>query len=200
MNFSVNIREVNTEVDRLINLLQSIDVISAIHRRVVAEIILLRLSILIENNLKSIFCKLCCGANYVDGRKPIVNLPSRSLIGAISLMKSHNRPRNRYPIWNDGREIRENVRYIVDNNDHAFRTISNYSSFLTEIRYFRNHIARRNESSRKNYRNIVKKYYGANPPGIQVGAVLLSKRVQRTSVLETHIRSARIMINDIIRA
>lgn len=50
MNFIVNIREVNTEVDRLINLLQSIDVISAIHRRVVAEIIFLRADLKISDS------------------------------------------------------------------------------------------------------------------------------------------------------
>jgi len=58
------------ETVRLTALLGSTSSLGPKHRKYIAEIALLRLAILIENTMKSVFCKLSCGATYIDGAAP----------------------------------------------------------------------------------------------------------------------------------
>src|SRR5260370_13037333 len=91
------------ETDRLLALVRSLKDIAPVHRKLIAEIMLIRLSFLLENHLKLIFTKLSCGANYLDGSAPRRLLsPYRSMAAALAAMKNLNRARPRYPIWNDG--------------------------------------------------------------------------------------------------
>lgn len=55
------------ETARLTGLIGSASVLAPAHRKLIAEIALLRLAILIENSMKSVFCKLSCGATYING-------------------------------------------------------------------------------------------------------------------------------------
>lgn len=75
-----------------------------------------------------------------------------------------------------------------------------YASYITELRYIRNYIAHRNDGTRKNFRTVVRKFYGAVVPGVTSGTLLLSERVSRPSLLETHIRTSRILIRDLVKA
>jgi hypothetical protein len=84
--------------------------------------------------------------------------------------------------------------------DHCISVMLNYGSFLTDMRYIRNHIAHRNDSTRDNFRTLVRRYYGATPPGITSGVLLLSPRVSRPRpLIEIHILSARILIKDSVK-
>ena len=76
----------------------------------------------------------------------------------------------------------------------------NYAAFLTELRYIRNHIAHRNDGSKKNYIKLIRKYYGAPVHGITCGNLLLSSRVHKPPLVEVHIRNSRVMIKDLVRA
>ena len=170
------------------------------HRKFIAEIALLRLAILIENSMKSVFCKLACSADYIDGSAPTLLSPQRNTPAAISSMQSFNRQkfRNSLP-WNDGAEIRENIQFVIDPSDRCNQELKNYASFLTEIRWIRN--PHRNDNSRKNFVKLIRRYYGANVPGITCGNLLVSPRVSPTRpLLEKHIATANVMIKDIVRA
>jgi len=183
------------ETDRLLVLIGSTFDIEPVHRKLIAEIVLLRLSILLEIQIQRIFAKICCCASYLDGSSPIVVNPLRSMTSALHAMATLNRPRPRYPIWNDGAEIRKNVEHLINVTDHCIGIMRTYAPHLTEIRYVRNHIAHRNDGTRKNYRSILRKYYGAFLPGITCGPLLLSNRVSKPPLLEVYIRTSRVLLN-----
>src|SRR5271166_5156596 len=120
------------ETDRLLALLGTLASVAPIHRKLIAEIMLMRLSFLLENHLKLIFAKLSCGALYLDGSLPTLLLRHRSMAAALTSMKKLNRPRPRYPIWNDASEIRENVVHVINAGDHCISIMHTYAPFITE--------------------------------------------------------------------
>ena len=187
------------ETSRLSGLIASTTALSPAHRKFIAEIALLRLAILIENSMKSFFCKLSCGATYINGNAPLLLAPQRSTPAAILAMQNHNRPKLRYNLpWNDGAEIRDNIQFIIDPADRCHQELKKYAAFLTEIRWIRNHVAHRNDKSRANFVKLVRRYYGANVPGVRCGNLLVSPRVSPARpLLETHIITANVMMGDI---
>jgi hypothetical protein len=187
------------ETDRLLALLASTSMIGPAHRKVVAEIVHLRLAILLENHLKQVFGKLCCAAPYLDGSAPVVLAVQRSSNAAYLAMKTLNRAKDHHTKWNDGRGIRQGVRYLIDSADHSMTVLRNFGAFLTEVRYIRNHVAHRNDGTRVNFRKLIRKYYGASPPGINSGTLLLSDRVSKPPLIEVHIRTARVLLKELVK-
>ena len=190
------------ETARLAALIHSTSTIAPAHRKFIAEIALLRLAILIENSMKSVLCKISCGAAYIDGTVPIILAQQKNGPAAISAMKSLSRPKLRYSLpWNDGPEIRENIRFLIDPSDSCHQSLKRYGGYLTEIRWIRNHIAHRNNTSRANFVKLIRRYYGAKVPGVTCGNLLISPRVSPTRpLLEKHIITANVMIKELVKA
>ena len=189
------------ETDRLLALLSSCSNMAALHRKLIAEIVHLRLAILLENHMKTIFAKLCCGAAYIDGTAPLLLLaPRKSASAAVSAMQILNRAKPFQLSWNDGPKIRNGVQHLLDPRDHSISVVRNFGAHFTEMRFIRNHIAHKNEGTRTNFRKLVRSYYGANVPGITSGILLLSPKVSQPSLIEVHIRTSRTLIKDILKA
>jgi hypothetical protein len=193
--------EFTAETKRLTALLASTSQLDPKHRKYIAEIALVRLAILIENSMKSVFCKLSCGATYIDGSAPTLLAQQRNAPAAISAMQNHGRAKFRYRLpWNDGAEIRENIKFLIDPSDRCNADLVTHASFLTDIRSIRNHIAHRNDNSRTNFVKLIRRYYGAKVPGVTCGNLLVSPRVSpNRPLLETYIISANVMIKEIVR-
>jgi len=194
------LRSFTEETDRLLALLASITAMASLHRKVIAEIVHLRLAILLENHMKIIMSKLCCGTTYLDGTVPNLLVQQKSAAAAVAAMKTLNRTKAINVSWNDGPSIRTGVEHIVDPADHCITVLRNFGSHFTEMRYIRNHIAHRNEGSRTNFRKLVRAYYGANVPGITSGLLLLSPTVSTPPLIEVHIRKSRTLIKDLLKA
>lgn len=190
------------ETARLTSLLASTSSLEPAHRKFIAEIALIRLALLIENTMKSVFCKLACGATYIDGSIPKILAQQRNTPAAIAAMQKLNRSKDRNNLsWNDGAEIRKNIQFLIDPADQCHQVLKYHASFLTEVRFIRNHIAHRNTNSRKNFVKLIRKYYGARVPGVTCGNLLVSKRVSPTRpLLATHLITANVMVKDITRA
>jgi len=150
--------------------------------------------------MKIIFAKLCCGTAYLDGSAPTLLVEQKSTAAAVVAMKSLNRTRPINLSWNDGPSIRTSVEHIVDPTEHCIAVIRNFGAHFTEMRYIRNHIAHKNEGTRANFRKLVKRYYGANVPGITSGLLLLSSRVSTPPLIEVHIRKSRTLIKELLKA
>lgn len=178
------LNEFFSETDRLLHLMSSTAEIDGVHRKVIAEIVHLRLSILLENNLKRIFSKICCGALYLDGSVPNLIVSHRSMVQAEAAMKTLNRARNHRPKWNDSPNIRQSLEHLIHPNDHCITSVRNFGSHLTDMRFIRNHIAHRNDGTRDNYKKLIRRYYGASVPGISCGTLLLSPRVSVPPLIE----------------
>lgn len=188
------------EANRLLGLVRSSTHIEPAYRKLLAEIVSLRLADLLENHPKAVFCKLVCGVAYLDGSFPVLLKSCRSKAQADVAMAEFNRTKRRQPVWNDGSEIRENVANLIHTQDHAMRVMRLHASHLTEVRYLRNQVAHRNVNTRKNFRKIVERYYGAYLPGITCGTLLLSERVSKPALVETHILRSKVLLAELLKA
>jgi hypothetical protein len=185
--------------NKLLALLQSIAALSPQHQKLVEEIVLLRLSALLEEALEEILCKICCGATYLDGTSPILQARQRSIAGALHAMENHGRQKPRRARWNDGADIRENVRLVVDGSDHIFAVLRSYAGLLTELRYMRNGIAHSSQKARRDFSTVIYKYYGGYPRGVTAGTLLLSPRVGTPPLIQRHVISGRVFISDLVK-
>jgi hypothetical protein len=185
--------------NKLLSLSASLHPLAMGHQKLVAEVVMIRLFMLFEGAAESICCKLCCGANYLDGSSPSLVSRQRSIAGALHSMENFRRSRPRRARWGDGAEIRENLRELIDGSDHCIQVFRNYASLITEMRFVRNRIAHGSSSARENFRKVVLKYYGGQCRGITVGTFLLSGRVSRPALLQVYVRSCRALISDLVK-
>ncbi len=190
----------NGETNKLLSLCGTLNNLEAVHQKLVAEIVLLRLFDLFENFVSLIAYKVACGSTYIDGSVPALLVNADSINNARILFQTHGRTRQRYQLkWSAASEIKENVRYVIDSTDNLVVVIDRNGSLIDEIRRVRNRIAHNNSQSRKNYREVVRRHYGAFMNHITPGLLLLNPRI-RPRLIEQYIRQTRIMAKDIVKA
>jgi hypothetical protein len=200
VSLASDLRQFQAESARLLALLASTTGILPEHRKVIAEITLVRLSILLENALKNICSKICVGAPYLDGSSPILYVPQPTITTAIAAMKTLGRGGRVHQLkWNDGAEIRDNIGYIVDKVDDCVIVLKNHASFLAEVRSVRNHITHRNDGTRKNFKNVLVKHYGAFARNVTCGMLLLSPRPANSPLIDAYIKTSRVLIKDLVK-
>lgn len=188
------------DTDRLIDILNNIKIINPYYRKLVCELIFVRLFFSVENSLQSIFAKLTCGATYLDGTNPVLLHQSGSMKSAVYSMETLGRTKRRNLRWTEGAEIRKNVMHVIDSRDNCYRVVVTYSPLITELRYVRNHIAHQNESTRRHFRKVVRSYYGGYKRGVNAGTLLTSQRISTPPLIESYIRTTRVFIRDLTRA
>ena len=198
-NLASDLSNFQNETRRLEDLIGSIERLSAAHRKIVAEIILIRLFLLAENTVESICLKLVCGAEYLDGSVPRRLVGAGSKAAAGTLIRQFGRTKARTKVsWGSSRDIRENLKHTMDPGDQVFGAIANYGGLLTEMRYVRNHVAHNNASTRGNFRKVVRNYYGGLRQGVSPGVLLLTRTWGMPVVLEKYLRHSRIMIKELV--
>lgn len=188
----------SNEADKLIELLDNINSLQPRYQILVAEILLLRLFDSLVETIRSITIKIMCGALYVDGSQPVLQIQSRSRAIAINNMTNHRRRKPRHLQWSRVKEIKENVKYVIDPNEHFLNVLNVHVLFLEEIRWIRNRIAHNNAATRKNYRQAVLRYYGAYVNSVRPGILLLSPR-QRPVLLRQYLMKSQILVETLIK-
>ncbi len=196
----VDYRLHDSETARLLSLCGTLKSLPAVHQKLVAEIILLRLFDLFENLVSSVTTKLACGAAYLDGTAPVFLERAGSLRSATILFQTHGREKRKFVLkWSTAREIKENIKYVIDKYDSVVEVVDRNGSFIDELRRVRNRIAHNNAQSRKNYREVVRRHYGAYMNHVTPGVLLLTPR-KRPALIEQYIKQERIMAKDVVRA
>lgn len=196
----VDNRIFNNEVTKLYQLTSDMSrVLAASHQKYVVEISMLRLFSLLENSISSVASKIACGAEYLDGSNPVLLNRATSFQSAVSLFKRFRRRRQKnYLIWTKGSYIIDNIKHVIDSSDNIFYVINNYGFFIDELRRIRNQVAHNNSNSRKQYREVVRRYYGAYLNNITPGILLLSAR-RNPSPIFNYIIQSRVFINDLTK-
>ena len=171
------------------------------HRKLVAEVVMVRLFFCLENRIASIGAKMLCGAPYVDATAPLRLVTPRSIPAAIDAMKTHGRgtPKT-YLKWTKGPDIRDNLGLTLDLLDPFFGVMTRHAAVLTEMRNVRNHIAHGSSSTRAKFRNVVRQYYGGVKQGVTPGLLLLTGAFGPPCLLDRYIVSSRVIIRDALRA
>ncbi len=199
MKFETNFRYFQSETDKLLDLLSNISVLDPKFQKLIAEIIMVRLFLLVENSVKAICCKIVCGTQYLDATSPRLCHTERTISGAAGAMQTYLRNRPRQLKWGQANDIRRNVMYVVDGGDNLHAVLTRHGATLNEMRKVRNHIAHRNDTTRRNYRDVVKSYYGAYVSGVAPGTLLLSERRVVPPVLTRYIVASRVFIRELVK-
>lgn len=199
-NLAVDWRDFDGEIKALAALMPSLQSLPIGHRKLVAEIVLIRLFLLLENTTRSVCCKLLCGANYMDGLTPLRNVNARSATHANTLMCTHGRAKpKRFAEWTQTSDIRDNLAFTMQGADPFFAHMLNYGTLWTDLRFARNHIAHRNEGTRQNFHKLLVKHYGGVKRGVSPGVLLLKPQPGGTVLLNTYLVSCRIFMKGLVR-
>jgi hypothetical protein len=190
--------ELDSEIDKLIDLLSHISSLQPRFAKLVAEILLLRLFSSLEETIMSVTIKIGCGALYIDGNQPRLAMQSKSRQGAIDNMMKYGRKKPRYLQWSKVKEIRENVRYVIDPNEHFLKELDRHNLFIEEMRWIRNRIAHNNTGARANYRKAILRYYGGYVNSVTPGTLLLSPR-QKPVLIEQYLKKSRILVKTLVK-
>lgn len=194
-------RRFQVESQRLQGLIPSLPALDPAHRKLVAEIALVRLFLLVENTLASAAAKILCGAHYLDATVPSRLVAPATIASAFSLMRSHGRAKpKRYLSWTKSPSIRDNVSLTLSASDPFFATVSAHGSLLTEMRYVRNHIAHANSGTRADFHKVVRQHCGGLRRGLTPGLLLLMSTLGPPSLLQSYIVASRVAIKDLLRA
>lgn len=199
-NLGVDWRRFRKESLRLQSLVLSLQLIPPAHRKLVAEIVMVRLFLQVENTVASIGAKILCGAAYLDNSQPARLITTSSMSASTAAMKAHGRVSPKKNLWwTKSSDIKKNLNKTLDASDPFFSTVSNHASLLTEMRYVRNHVAHGNSGTRANFRTIIRQHYGGLRRGVTPGLLLLTLAFGSPCILERYIVSSRVMIKDLVR-
>ena len=198
---SVDWRDFQRDTDHLSSLLASLKPLQVNHRKMVAEMVLVRLFSLAENTMTSVSVKLLCGAIYLDNTSPNINVSASTMTGANRLLKSYKRNRTvTHLSWGSTSLARGNLKHTFDSIDPVFSAVANHGHVLNEVRHLRNHIAHRSDSSRRKFRVVVRSHYGGLKQGITPGVLLLTEAFGIPTLSEKYIRHLRVFIREVVRA
>lgn len=183
------------------SLLNPMSTLPVHHRKLIAEIVLVRLFLLVENTVQSICAKILCGAGYLDSSQPQCLIRARSANHAYSLMRTHSRPKPKRELnWAQSSEIRDNLATTLSGSDPFFLTVMNHGTLLTDMRYVRNHIVHNNDGSRMNFRKLVRKHYGGLKRGITPGIILLTPKLAPSPLLQKFLIESRVLIRSLVKS
>jgi len=186
------------EANKLIDLLPNISSLHPKYKKIVAEILLLRLFDSLTETISSLATKISCGALYVDGSRPNLAVQFKSQGAAINSMMTYKRPKPRRLQWSQVKEIKKNVRYVIDPNEHFVNELDRHTLFVEEMRWIRNRIAHSNKIARDNYRKAVLRYYGGYVNSVTPGMLLLSPR-QKPVLIEQYLKKSRILVKTLVK-
>jgi hypothetical protein len=160
-------------------------------RRLLAELVMMRLFDDFQEVLKGVAVRLACGAAYIDGSSPTLMVqPARSTREALVNFQTLGRGgKQKYDQWSKFSYVNETVKFVFHANDPFLSTCRVNSQVLSEMQVVRNRIA---HSAVKTYPDVVRRYYGASFNHVTPGILLLSSR-NSPPLLERYITSCRVL-------
>lgn len=201
VNIGVDWRVFQHETTQLQGLSSSLEPLALRHRKLVAEMIMVRLFLLGENTIRSVCEKLLCGAIYLDGSCPNITVSASSKSNAETLIRVYHRTRPKHQLsWTQSREIRDNMRHTLGQGDPLFSVFLRNAAILTEMRYVRNHIVHNSSSSLRDFRTVVRAHYGGLKRGVTPGILLLTDALGAPPLVKRYIAYYRVLIRDLVRA
>ena len=170
------------------------------YRKLVAEIVVLRLFDLLQAAFAAIAAKLVCGACYLDGSRSYPLVSVRSAPAAFAEMKCHGRAKSMGSLtWSKAEYVKGNLRFVLGEREHYVIYVDRNATFIEEIRKVRNRIAHNNAGSRRGYRSVLQHRYGACPNVVTPGLLLISPRWSPMLVKE-YLSKAQILVKALAKA
>lgn len=165
-------------------------------RKLLAELIMMRLFDDFQEFLQGVAVRLACGAPYLDGTSAVLLVPSfRSTTAAEAGFRTHNRNRPVLLKWSKPKFVRDATKHILAPNENLHSACVAAAGQLEEMRIVRNKVA---HSGVSEYKNVVKKYYGAHINSASPGHLLLSPRFS-PNLLQTYIQTCRAVARSVVK-
>jgi len=162
---------------RLTRILHGADALEPQVRKLVAEVVILRLFDEFQATIRGAALRLACDCAYLDGASPrLLTSPARSTATAESLFITHGRVKEAKLRWSKATFIVDSVRHTLDPTDVFCSTVQNHGGIIAEVLAVRNRIAHNNSNSRTKYREVVKRRYGASLNHVVPGTLLVTQR------------------------
>jgi hypothetical protein len=180
------------QINTLSGLLSQTTAFQPFYRKIIAELITVRLAVALENCLSGSFYRLASGTSFESGRAPTLHTRAGSIASAQSLLLSGGGFN-----WLNGSDLCTALQLPFDPSDPCLNNIRKHSTTLAEIRKIRNHIAHRNRTSGLAFRQVVRRVYGKELNGVTPGTLLLTSRHARRSLCEALLVGSRVMVRDI---
>lgn len=180
------------QIDALSGLLSQSTSLQPFYRKIIAELVTVRLAVALENCLSSSFYRLASGTVFEGGRVPLLHTQAASIAKAQTLLLSGGAFN-----WLHGSDVCSALQLAFDPADPCLNNIRSHSSTLAEIRKIRNHIAHRNRTSGSAFRQVVRRIYGQAINGVTPGTLLLTPRHPVRPLCEALLIGSRVMIKDV---
>ncbi len=197
-NLGINLRDVNRDIDKLKDLERNIHNLSAKNQKLISEIVLLRLFSMLEDTIVIMACKIVCKATYLDGSTPIVLVNCSSSQNALQNMRNYNRTKEHKLRWTKVTDIKENLKFVLDPNEHFIKVIDYHGADIDEIRRVRNRIAHNSPQSRRDYQVVVRRYYGSTLNHLTPGNLLMSTRFS-PNLIQQYLIKTKILVKEMIK-
>jgi len=171
-----DVRWLTKQVDQLSNILVDIENLDYLHRKLIAETILLRFFYALDICVESVALKLASGVLYADGTAPLLIYPAARSAGQARSFILGARRGPVYLKWTTLRDINSNLARILDPRDHFMVHRTTHDAVYESMRHVRNHIAHGTRSTANKFAVVVSSVYGGPKRGISPAKLLLSKR------------------------
>ena len=200
-NLRLQVARVNQETSTVLELIDKLSGPFTISRHYIAEILLLKIFILLESCVEESACLLVCGGPYCDGSLPSLlrGRATRGRARAKHEMQNFNRATPRqYLRWTSASQVSENLRLLFPPNEHFVSTLRIHGRLISDMRKVRNHIAHRSLETREKFQHVVLQEYGAKIPTLTPGRLLISSRFS-PSLLEKWCSELQLMIRTALK-
>lgn len=165
----------------------------------VAEILMLRLFGILEKAVKDISCRVACGAGYLNGVRPRPTTLAHSLVNALNLFKTFNRPRTvNYLQFTNVSNTNDAIKNVIPATEPLRQNLSLYGNQFEEMRIVRNHIAHRTSDTYSKYKKVIINRYGSALK-LKTSVFLTSTTRERIPVLDQYITIVKLMITDMVK-
>lgn len=200
MTIRGTLAEFQREVKKLKDLSLDIDSLPFRYRKLSAELIHLRLYLLIESATESVALQLAMGKAYCDGTHPSPKIVAASSAQAEKNFKEWGRkkPKARL-LWSNVDSVVANVVPVFEDTEHFNTHFEAHKQALEELRFVRNRIAHKGGSAARNYNRLIVSNYGVELPAMTPGTYLLTSRFEPRKLI-SFVRTGEVFLKTLCKA
>jgi hypothetical protein len=161
-------------IERIEEVSSSLSSVNPQFQYLLSEMLLIRLTSIIEAALEDFLCKLVCGAAYENGSTPVLLVHrTRSMAEARVAIMHKGKRTFQFPKWSSAQAIGEVCKGVVDVKDHFAIKGQVFGSWFSDLYGVRNYAAHRSASAKLKYQDVLLKTIGSRK-AVPVGQFLLS--------------------------
>lgn len=198
-SIDVTLRNATREIAKLEAVFSNISSIPINMRYLISEVLLIRACSIFEHAISEIAYKISSGAVYLDSSIPCILHVNTSTKSARLAMMTIGREK---PIaglkWTRAKFIKQSVRHVISPGDNFIIVSDRFGENISEVFKVRNFAAHRNNTSRKDFKLIIRQIYGVEK-SMQLGNFLLSSNYVEKPNLQRYFVEIKVILNELCK-